>query len=137
MSRTLQWDAAALGNVAALFERHADSRLAAAVDAVLTALEEGIDQPRTVSVAGQPLQVPAEFRYRPLHTAPGGAVTLAPEEGDGTSRLPTWVIVFAPGSTPEAVRIAYAGPRPTSTPEPSTSPAALPAEGARIPTSGR
>lgn len=54
MTRTPEWDVTALANIEALFERHADSRLAAAVDAVLELLERGCTPLPAVPLSSPP-----------------------------------------------------------------------------------
>lgn len=112
MTRRLVWENPEhLDAVNRLFEGpKGASRLAAAVDGVLIALEEGHDTIRSLEVDNVEFDVPDEVRFTPVPGTSGGAVVAHPQEEDG-SRLPPWVIVFEPDANDADVLIRYAGRR--------------------------
>lgn len=111
MIRPVHYDPDSLGRINALFDTYADSRLAAAVEAVTEGLEQGLDEFRALAADGEEFHVPDEVEFQPLRAAAGGLVTLHVAEATGEEQLPVWAIVYQFAKDGASVQVRYAGPR--------------------------
>lgn len=83
MTLRLQFEPQSLRRIEALFNTMGDTRLAAAVDAVLAELEAGRPVIRQLQADGRTFHIPDEVRYRSGHVAAAGIVLLSVEEPPG------------------------------------------------------
>lgn len=109
MTRLVHYRDEDLDRIDHLFASDGDSRLAAAVEAVLTGLETGQDEFRALSADGEDFHVPDEVEFQSLHSATGGLVHLHVAEGPGEEPRPAWAVVYEVHE--DHVDLRFAGPR--------------------------